>query len=178
MIRGYEDNGVFTAGGISTSHSLLQTYGTYDVRFRIDDGSGVAYAILLWPATGSGPPEVDFAEDNGAPTRASTYATVHWRANGVAEQESQLLPGDFTQWHTLGVVWTPGSLIYTIDGQEWASVTGASVPSTPMALCIQSQAWSGTYNNPWENPMDLTTPGEVDMDVAWAVAYSYTPGSN
>ena len=49
---------------------------------------------------------------------------------------------DLTQWHTLGVVWTPGRLVYTIDGRNWATVANANVPSTPMVLDIQTQAWA------------------------------------
>jgi beta-glucanase (GH16 family) len=178
IIRGYMNNGKWTTGGINSSHSLSQVYGQYDIRFRMDQGEGVGYVALLWPTTGSGPPEIDFAEDNGASSRISTYGSFHWSTLSGEHDDSHVLSINMTQWHTLGVEWTPGSIVYTIDGRPWASETGNAVPAIPMSLCIQTQAWGGSYNNAWENPIDVTTPPEVDMHIAWITAYSYVPGSS
>jgi beta-glucanase (GH16 family) len=77
--------------------------------------------------------------------------------------------GDFTQWHTVSLEWTPGSLVFTLDGQPWATVTGSAVPNEPMALALQSQAWYCGHS--WEACPDETTPPVVNLQIDWVVAY-------
>lgn len=158
----------WVTGGVSSSPSFAQTYGKYLVRFRFGAGVGIAHTILLWPQSNVWPPEVDFSEDNGA-DRRTDYATLHFGANNAHVQKD--LKVDLTQWHTLGVEWTPGRLVYTLDGKDWATVTGAAVPSTPMTLDIQTQGWAcGTST--WEECPNATTPSHVNLYVAWVVAYA------
>lgn len=169
VISGYRDSadgGKFATGGVSTN--LAETYGKYLVRFRFDRGEGIAHAILLWPADHSWPPEVDFSEDDGS-NRQTDYATLHYGANNTSVEHETAV--DLTQWHTLGVEWTPGHLVYTLDGKTWASVTSSAVPSRAMVLAIQTQAWAcGTST--WENCPNSSTPAHVNLYVDWAVAYS------
>jgi hypothetical protein len=173
-IEGYKDPtdttapaGAYITGGLKTRFS--QTYGKYEVRFRMDQGKGISLAVLLWPADGGWPPEVDFAEDNGASPRTLNTATLHYGADNSTIPHS--LSVNMTQWHTLGVEWLPNSLTYTIDGKAWATVTGSEVPDTPMTLGIQTEAY-GCRNTNWEQCPDSTTPAEVDMDVDWVAAYA------
>lgn len=156
----------YVSGGVKSS--LAQTYGKYEVRFRIDAATGVAPVALLWPATNTWPPEIDFAEDNGANPRTTNYATLHYGTNNT--QVGNSVKVNMTQWHTLGVAWTKGQLAYTLDGQTWATVRNSKVPSVPMNLAIQTQAWGST--NSWEQPVNATTPAEADMQVDWVVAYA------
>jgi beta-glucanase (GH16 family) len=157
----------YVTGGVSTSPSFAQTYGKYLVRFKFDAGVGIAHAILLWPATDTWPPEIDFSEDNGS-ARDSTSATMHYGPHNSQIQRSH--PVNLTQWHTLGVEWTAGRLTYTLDGKTWATLTNANVPSTPMNLDIQTQSWAcGTST--WEQCPNATTPARSNLSVDWAVAY-------
>jgi len=72
---------------------------------------------------------------------------------------------------TSGVQWTAGHLVYTLDGKNWAQVTNTNVPSTPMNLDIQTQAWAcGTST--WEQCPNASTPAQVNLDVDWVVAYA------
>jgi hypothetical protein len=158
----------YVSGGVSSSPSFAQTYGKYLVRFRFDPGVGIAHTILLWPQSNSWPPEIDFSEDNGA-NRQTDYATLHYGSNNTQVQKS--IAVDLTEWHTLGVEWTPGKLVYTLDGNDWATVTSADVPSTPMTLDIQTQGWAcGTTT--WEQCPNATTPSHVNLYVDWVVAYA------
>jgi beta-glucanase (GH16 family) len=158
----------YVTGGVSSSPSFAQTYGKYLVRFRMDAGQGVAHAILLWPQTNTWPPEIDFSEDNGA-NRQTDYVTLHYGANNTQVQKH--IAVNLTQWHTLGVVWTKGKLVYTLDGKNWATVTNANVPSIPMVLDIQTQGWAcGTST--WEQCPNASTPPHVNLDVDWVVAYT------
>lgn len=173
VLSGYRDpadGGKWTTGGVSSSPGLVQTYGKYLVRFRFDRGEGIAHAILLWPADENWPPEVDFSEDNGA-TRQVDYGTLHHGANDSQVQQSVSV--DLTRWHTLGVEWTPGQLVYTLDGRIWSTVSSQYVPSVPMVLDIQTQAWAcGTST--WEQCVGSTTPSRVNLYVDWVVAYART----
>lgn len=158
----------YVSGGISSSPSFAQTYGKYLVRLRMDAGQGVASAVLLWPQTNTWPPEIDFSEDNGA-TRQVDYATLHYGANNT--QVQRRISVDLTQWHTLGVQWTKGELVYTVDGRSWATIRNVNVPAIPMVLDIQTQGWAcGTST--WEQCPNAGTPRRVNLDVDWVVAYA------
>lgn len=168
------NQGGYVCGGVSSAPAVKQTYGRYDVRFRVDQGNGLAYVALLWPSGNGGwPPEVDFAEDGGG-NRTQTTATLHCGSNGNDSCQVQAsVSADFSQWHTLGVEWTPGSLVYTLDGQTWATMTRSDVPSIPMEMDLQMQA--GTCGDQYDPCPDASTPAAVNMDVAWVVEYAYTP---
>ena len=79
VISGYRDRalgGAGAIGGVSSSPGLVQTYGKYEVRFRLDPGVGVGHALLLSAANGQWPPEFDFSEDD-ASNRVRTLSTPH-----------------------------------------------------------------------------------------------------
>ncbi|MGA2013012.1 MAG: glycoside hydrolase family 16 protein [Solirubrobacteraceae bacterium] len=89
----------WATGGVSSGPGVIQTYGKYLVRFRMDSGIGVSAALLLFPANNSWPPEIDFSENNGSDSNI-TLATLHYGA-----QDSHIfskLPVDMNQWHTAG----------------------------------------------------------------------------
>jgi hypothetical protein len=156
----------WVSGGVSSAPALKQTYGKYLVRFRIDQGNGIAGIALLWPSGGGWPPEIDFAEDGGG-SRSHTTATLHYASTN--EQIQRSVSADFSQWHTIGVEWTPGLLTYTLDGAPWATVAGAAVPAEPMEMDLQTQA--GTCGDRWAPCPDASTPAQVTMQVDWVVAY-------
>jgi beta-glucanase (GH16 family) len=170
VISGYRDRalgGRWATGGVSSSPGLVQTYGKYEVRFRLDPGVGVGHALLLAAANGQWPPELDFSEDD-ASNRSRTLTTLHYGRHD--SKISRLLTVNLTQWHTLGVEWTPGRLVYTLDGADWATVTSPHVPSIPMVMDIQTQTWLCAHS--WAQCPDSRTPSVVRMYVDWVVAYA------
>ncbi|MBV9336931.1 MAG: glycoside hydrolase family 16 protein [Solirubrobacterales bacterium] len=165
--RDQRDHGGWATGGLSSSVGLVQTYGKYLVRFRVDQSVGVTFAALLWPADNSWPPEIDFSEGNGSGP-VGTFATVHYGRHD--SRWSAGLPDlNLTQWHTLGVQWTKGKLEYTIDGRIWQTMNGDFVPTVPMVLDLQTQTWPC---GSWARCPDASTPRVVRMYVDWAVAYA------
>ena len=159
----------WVSGGMSSAPGLKQRYGKYDVRFRVDAGYGVASILLLWPTADHWPPEIDFAEHGGeSRARGHMTATLHYDADDKIIQHT--VEADFTRWHTMGVEWTPGRLVYTLDGRPWATVAHAGVPAETMELDAQTQA--GTEGDVWNPAPDAGTPAEVDMEIDWAVAYA------
>ena len=166
--------GRWVSGGVSSSHALRQRYGKYLVRFRMDGGKGVSGVVLLWPSADHWPPEIDFAETGGTSNRRDEVsATLH---HGSADRQIQRsVRADFTRWHTMGVEWTPGRLVYTLDGRTWASVRSRYVPSERMELDIQSQA--GTCGDRYAPCPDASTPSRVNLQVDRVSAYRYVQGA-
>jgi hypothetical protein len=154
-------NNEWVTGGLCQC-GLPQTYGAYFVRSRLT-GAGPTGVELLFPTQGW-PPEIDFNETGGQVT--STTATNIWAVSGSSRSQAQVsLSIDMTQWHTWGVVWTPTSITYTVDGRVWGSFTNASeVPDVPMTLDLQQQTWcSSGYACP-------TTPQSMQVD--WVAEYT------
>ena len=165
--RDQSRGGLWATGGVSSSPGLVQTYGKYLVRFRFDAGIGVGHAILLFPADNRWPPEIDFSEDNGS-GRDSTLATLHYGAKD--HHLAGKISVNLTQWHTIGVQWTPDSLVYTLDGRDWFHLVGNAVPAAPMVLDMQTETWPCTGT--WGRCPDSSTPRVVRLEVDWAVAYA------
>jgi beta-glucanase (GH16 family) len=149
----------WVTGGVSQS-GRSQTYGAYYVRSRVT-GAGPTQVELLWPVAPVWPPEIDFNETGGGTT--STSATVHFGSSSGQDQRN--LSIDLTQWHTWGVIWTPSSITYTVDGKVWGTVSVASeIPNQPMVLDLQQQTWcSSGYACPSSNQ---------SMDIDWVAEYS------
>jgi beta-glucanase (GH16 family) len=182
VLRGYKDPAAVTAGdcvgdtnqyvtgGVKLTANS-QVYGKYEVRMRVDNGQGISAVALLWPTTNTWPPEIDFTEDNGAAPRAVDTATEHWGIWPNVGQLSDTLSVNLSQWHTVGVEWSPGKIVYTMDGVPWATESNANVSNVPMQLALQTEAWQ-CGSSTWEQCANASTPKEVDMDVDWVVGYS------
>jgi beta-glucanase (GH16 family) len=165
-VRYGERPGTWVTGGIMSR--FTQTYGKYLVRVRMDPGQGIGGVLLLWPADNRWPPEIDFGESNGADPRHTSYATLHYGAEDRTITRSTTV--DLTRWHTVGLEWTKDRLVFTLDGRDWATITGDSVPDVPMRLDIQTgeNACGGSFEVcPGEH-----TPAHVDMDIGWVVVYA------
>jgi len=134
-------------------------YGAFFVRSRIT-ASGPNEVELLWPANNSWPPEVDFSETGGSKT--DTSATVHFGiANHIFQSTIKI---NMLAWHTWGVVWTPTSLTYTLDGFAWGSIRSSQyVPSIPMTLDFEQRALCSIH---------LQCPHEnTSMQIDWVAEY-------
>jgi len=158
---------LYVTGGLSNAKTFSQTYGRFAVRFRMDKGYGLAYALLLWPTNNEWPPEIDILEDN-AKNRDMASATLHYGPNNT--QVHRETTGDFSVWHTAELDWTTGRLVYRIDGTVWATMTTTNVPDIPMSIAIQTQAWK--CGGSWEGCPTSSTPAKVNFYVDWVVAYS------
>jgi Glycosyl hydrolases family 16 len=158
---------LYVTGGINNSKSFQQTYGLFKVRFRADVGRGIAYTMMLWPVDDVWPPEIDILEDNGK-DRKMTSATLHYGANDTKVHKE--VTGDFSVWHTAELEWTPGKLVYRLDGKVWTTMTSSNVPNIPMSIAIQTQAWK--CGGSWEGCPTSSTPAKVNFYVDWVVAYS------
>ena len=153
----------WVTGGVCEC-GVAPTYAAFFVRSRVT-GPGPTNVELLWPQSNNWPPEIDFNETYG--TTNATTGTVHWGATN-SQYHSYLDNVNMTLWHTWGVIWTPTSLTYTVDGRAWASVTGsaAQFPNVPMHLALQQQTWCGA------SPVWACPSAPQSMQINWVAEYS------
>lgn len=150
--------GQWTGAGISSARSQVFVYGKFEFRARLQRGDGTRACALLWPVKGW-PPEVDFFEMR-EPTRTKDLLTNHYsQAN---KMQHAMVDSDYTQWHVVGLQWTPSALIYTLDGKTVATMTG-HVPSQPMWLGFQTTTGA----------TDKTTPAQVAWDIDYVQAWRW-----
>jgi hypothetical protein len=139
---------------------LAHTYGAYFVRSRVS-APGPNEVELLWPSQNVWPPEIDFGETGGLTSELS--ASLHY---GTTNHLNQIFLGiNMTKWHTWGVIWTPTSIIYTVDGQEWGSISVASeIPRIPMTLDMEQRT---------KCSFDQQCPTHpVSMQIDWVAEYT------
>ena len=159
-----------STGGVAFSGNP-QEYGMYLVRMKGDyePGLQISDIALLWPADGNTwPPEMDFFEDGGG-SRSGFTASLHPGPDGDdCCVVRNTLANAATQWHTYGIIWTPSSITYTIDGRPWGVSQSSQVsgpgewPSIPMNLDLQSQNLGSAQPN-----------GSIEtMTVAWVAEYA------
>lgn len=170
VLRTAPVDGVWHGAGVS-SHpgGWTQMYGKYLVRLRFEPGYGVRAVALLWP-TAPWPPEIDFFEvPANVPDRTTGIVANHYvGADGRNTWERAFVQADFTQWHTVGVEWTPTALRFTLDGEVVETMT-ANVPHEPMWLGLQTAQGDmrqGFVPRP-------EGPQKVDLLVDWVEVYRY-----
>ena len=160
----YQDpayNNQWVSGGLCMC-GAPSTYGAYFIRSR-ETGPGPTIVELLWPVV-AWPPEIDFNETSGV--IGGTSATLIYGPGGQQSQVKRTI--DMSQWHTWGVIWTPTSVLYTVDGRVWGRFQVPSkVPHVAMTLNIQQQTWcSSNFACP-------TSPQSTLVD--WVSEYKAIP---
>ncbi len=149
----------WVSGGLCQC-GLKYTYGAFFVRSRIT-GPGPNEVQLLWPYSNKWPPEIDFYETGDKDN--STSWTLHYGADNDFVQ--QTLRIDQTQWHTWGVIWTPTTITYTVDGRAWGAFTGSyAIPTVPMTLDLQQRPGCSL------GPVCTSVPQSMLVD--WVAEYS------
>jgi beta-glucanase (GH16 family) len=144
------DGRPYTSGAIQMRSFF--TYGTVEFRSKEAGGAGTWPAEWLlgancqqtnvasadntppcaWPNPGSD--EIDIAE-----IFSYDHTMVNEQIHSGSNQD-RCLPhvSDVTQnWHTYQLVWSPGSLVWKIDGVTTCTRT-AGIPSTPMFLIVNT----------------------------------------
>ncbi|KUF06071.1 glycoside hydrolase family 16 protein [Leucobacter sp. G161] len=139
------------AGAPSTGHTNLwrtgavsnwkaaQTYGKWEVRLRTHASQVLSYHFLLWPQAESWPPEIDIAEGYSR-ERTNSQSFLHWvDESGTRRQTSFSVNGNFSEWNTVAVEWTPNAVRFFLNGQAYGEATGLAVPHEPMFLALQTE---------------------------------------
>ena len=160
------NNYQYASGLLTTEKSFTQTYGYFEIRAELPAGQGVWPAFWMLPADGSWPPELDVMEQIGG---SSVFETSHYpTASGgaTATAFSTYVPGNTTGFHTYGVLWTPTTLSWYVDGVEVASAPTPADMNKPMYMLV-NLAVGGNW--PGSPPSNFTS---AQMEVDYVRAYS------
>lgn len=154
----------------TTYRKFAQAYGYWEAAVQMPTNAhGIWPAFWLAPTDFSWPPEIDIMEWLGVqPT--TDYMTNHY---GTPDT---IVGGFFTStnfssgFHTLGMLWTPASLTWYVDGvQEFSTIVG--VPTKKMYIILNND--TGGWNI---NVVDSTTVFPAILKVKYVRVYS-PPGA-
>lgn len=124
-------------------------YGYAEARMQMPAGRGYWPGFWTAPQDYQWPPEIDIVEFNGA-TANSSYHTYHWAdAAGVHQQRGFTYTGpNFTSgYHVFGIDWSPGLLVWHVDGVEVTRFASPFVASELMYLYL-NLAVGGAVGSP------------------------------
>ena len=159
----------FTSGMVTTGPSahdmqskLAFTFGKVDVRFRLPVGRGLWPAIWLLPASENSLPETDLLEVTGDdPGLLRMRLHPKNRADASIGKDFRLPGGESLAggWHTVTLDWTPGKLVFALDGKRVWQLVDKQVPDEPMYL-VMNLAVGGEY------------PGDPDKNTKFPATFS------
>jgi hypothetical protein len=140
-------------------------YGRYAVRFRADSAAGYKTSFLLWPDSGVWPRdgEINFPEGN---LDGSINGYLHPQGGTTSAASYSFSTGaKYPSWHTAVTEWSPGKIVYKLDGRIVGSVT-SRVPNTPMHWVLQTE--TATFGGP---PTDAAASNvQIDWVAVWAMS--------
>jgi hypothetical protein len=164
--------------GRAGGHYHNTSYGSYAVdenvvlshgRLRLITDDEPVVGTDLWPAfwlipqDRSWPPEIDVAEWFGSiqgmhsGLASGNWPDVRW------DSHWSYGAGPAQGWHTYGVLWQPGRLVFYTDGAPTYTVTGDQVPDKAMYIVLNSGTWANADRG---GPPDHTTafPNAFEVD--------------
>lgn len=168
----------YTSARLRTLGKFSFTYGRAAARIRIPRGQGIWPAFWMmgtdiqskgWPGAG----EIDIMENIGKEPNA-VHGTIHGPGYSGAQSigEKFELPGGGAfadDFHEYAVVWSPGKIVFEVDGKPYHEVTPSKLPKGgkwvfdhPFYLLLNlavGGAWPG-------NP-DATTKFPQELVVDW-----------
>ncbi|HUX85295.1 MAG TPA: glycoside hydrolase family 16 protein [Chitinophagaceae bacterium] len=118
------------SGRINTRNKVEFIYGKASARMKLPAGQGFWPAFWIlgnghWPETG----EIDVMENIGDPGWVSSamHGPGYHGNTPLVRRDSFQLGEDITQWHVYQVDWTPDSLVFSVDGRPFYTVTKTMV---------------------------------------------------
>lgn len=109
-------------------------YGYLEMRAKYPKGNGQWPA--WWMLKQGWPPEIDIAEYRGTPLNYMTEAFYWGQWSTTLLHESN--GWDFSTWHTYGLRWGPGYLIWYVDGRIEKYYFGSQVPNDSMYVIFSA----------------------------------------
>ncbi len=154
----------YSSGMISTRGSFTQRFGYFEMRARWSGGKGLWPAFWLLPQSGKWPPEIDILEAHGDKPRIA-YQSLHSTVQ-PAITKTAALSGTTDQYHRYGLLWTPETLDYYIDGVKTSSIAAPRDLGEPMYMIVNL-----AVGGKWPGNPDAATSFPATMDVDYVRAW-------
>ncbi len=153
----------YTSGVLTTRESFAQTYGYFEAKMEVPAGQGTWPAFWLVRQDGTWPPELDVLEEYGDNTATET---IHTQQTGThtSDGSGNYVPNADTSFHTYGVLWTPTTVTWYIDGAAVKQVATPADMNSPMYMIVNNAVTSGTTDP------NLTSQLKVDYVRAYSLA--------
>jgi beta-glucanase (GH16 family) len=154
VTKGPTPSGLRYGSAVATTYGkFAQAYGYWEAGIQMPTNAhGIWPAFWLVPTDFSWPPEIDIMEWLGKEPTID-YMTLHYRENGIHKQVGANFNDKSvsTGYHKLGMLWTPTSMTWYIDGIQ-RSTTNIGIPTNKMYIILNNDTggWDG-------NIVDSTT---------------------
>ncbi len=164
-------NGQEYLSGVMTTYDAFKfTYGYVEARLQVPLGQGLWPAFWLLNAYyNNDKPEIDIMEFIGD-NQDVVYHTYHYFDSDGNLRSTESMPTkgiDFpAEYHTYGVEWLPGTIIYYIDGIERHRVVDSKVSQEEMYIILNT-ALGGW----WPGSPDETTEFPAQYKIDYVRAY-------
>ncbi|HEY3694294.1 family 16 glycosylhydrolase [Phenylobacterium sp.] len=159
----------YTSGLITTKGAFAQTYGYFEMRADLPAGQGVFPAFWLLPEDGSYSSELDIVETVNVENRV--YTTVHTPAGGDGVGFNTVIPDLTVGFHTFGVLWSPQTITWYVDGAAVSSTDTPAAMNKPMYILANfavGGSWAGA-------PNPAAFPAEMKIDYIRAYSLDGAP---
>ena len=151
----------YLSGAMTTHNKFTMKYGYVEMRAKLPRGKGLWPAFwLLHNGNDLRRPEIDVMEMLGDNTRL-VYQTYHYYDGGnLRSTPSFRAPGpDYADdFHTFGMLWEPGRIIWYVDGNEANRYESGDVSDEDMYLLVNlaiGGAWAGSPDGGTSFPADF-----------------------
>jgi len=173
-----------TSGRIATKGKFDQAYGRFEANIKVPAGQGMWPAFWMmgnnfdtvgWPNNG----EIDIMEIVGNEP-GTLYGTVHGpgysgHVGGLGGSTTLPAGAQFADaFHLFAVEWSPDTIIWTLDGQQYHSFTSSQLPpgtnwvfDHPFYLLLNL-----TVGGVWPGPPDASTTFPATMLVDYVRVYT------
>src|SRR5262249_23517185 len=128
----------YTEGLIQTRNQFFSKYGYYEIRAKLPVGKGPGMWPAFWMLSDGWPPEIDIGEWWTANNHFHQGLAYKNTSGGTSWDSSHWytpLPGG---WHTYGLEWSPGKLVWYVDGKPTKMINASYVPNVNMYMILNS----------------------------------------
>ncbi len=161
-------DGTYYSGMLNTLDTFQQQYGYFEIRAALPEATGSWPAFWLEPAPYIPNAEADITEHLGR-TPDIDYIRAFGGDGSTQTLYNNVYMDDPTGFHTYGLLWTPTTVTFYLDGNEIMTGPTPDTWTQPMGM-ILNLAMGG----PWAGTPDGSP---VSMEIDYVRAYALADGS-
>ncbi len=126
----------YTSGMFTSFGTFAQTYGRFEIRFRMPSGHGLEPLFELLPIPSGDTPSIDVMNAVGSEPTKALFANRWGDSHADRDYAGSYKVVDLSVgFHVIAVEWDEEKIVWTVDGQEhFHSFDG--VPHQPMYLAV------------------------------------------